>query len=88
VDSRNQVDVVAMNASGDLLVGECKWGGVNAGHLTALRTRGARLAAELGGIKHIRHALFTARGEADDEVRSEADAGRALLFTAEDAAAP
>ncbi len=88
VDSRNQVDVVAMNAGGDLLVGECKWGGVNAGHLAALRTRGARLAADLGGIKHIHHALFSARGEADDEVRSEADAGRALLFTAEDAAAP
>ena len=29
-------------------------------------------------------ALFTARGEADDEVMREAEAGRTLLFTGED----
>jgi uncharacterized protein len=82
--SQNQVDVVAVGGRGQLLVAECKWGRVTAGHLSTLRTRAGALAAELGGVRTVHTALFTARGDADDEVRREAAAGNALLFSAED----
>jgi hypothetical protein len=42
------------------------------------------VSAELGKIQKVHAALFTARGEADDEVMREAAAGTVLLFTAED----
>lgn len=82
--SQNQVDVVALGSRGELLVGECKWGRVTAAHLATLRTRAQMVAAELGKIQKVHTALFTARGEADDEVQREAAAGTVLLFTAED----
>ena len=88
VTSQNQVDVVAMDGRGDLLVGECKWGRVTARHLEALRERGRRMAAELGGIGHLHTALFTARNEADEDVLREAAAGTTLLFSAEDLRTP
>lgn len=82
--SQNQVDVVALGSRGELLVGECKWGRVTAAHRATLRARAEMVAAELGKIQKVHTALFTARGEADDEVRREAAAGTVLLFTAED----
>ena len=82
--SQNQVDVVAVGARGELLVGECKWGRVTAAHLATLRGRAQMVAAELGKVQRVHAALFTARGEADDEVMREAAAGTVLLFTAED----
>lgn len=82
--STRQVDVVAVGAQGDLLVGECKWGRVTAAHLSALRSRADAVAAELGGILRVHVALFTGRSEIDDEVRRERESGAVLLFTAED----
>jgi len=82
--SANQVDIVATGSRGNLLVGECKWGRVTAAHLATLRIRATTIAAELGKIQHVHAALFTARGEADEEVLREAAAGTVLLFTAED----
>lgn len=82
--STRQVDVVAVGAQGDLLVGECKWGRVTAAHLSALRSRADAVAAELGGILRVHVALFTGRSEIDDEVRRESESGAVLLFTAED----
>jgi AAA+ ATPase superfamily predicted ATPase len=82
--STSQVDVVAVGARGDLLVGECKWGRVTGAHLAALRGRATVVAAELGGILRVHTALFTGRGEFDDEVQREAASGSVLLFTAED----
>lgn len=82
--SQNQVDVVAVGARGDLLIGECKWGRVSAAHLATLRTRGEAVAAELGGIRRVHAALFTGRGEMDDDIRHEREAGNLLVFGAED----
>lgn len=82
--SQNQVDVVAVGARGELLAGESKWGRVTAAHLAALRERSQVVAAELGKVQKIHTALFSARGEFDDDVKREADAGMVLLFTAED----
>lgn len=82
--SQNQVDVVATGVAGELLVGECKWGRVTSAHLADLRTRALAVAAELPRVGNVHLALFTGRGEADEEVRREAEAGTVLLFSAED----
>ncbi|HEY0023799.1 MAG TPA: ATP-binding protein [Longimicrobium sp.] len=82
--SQNQVDVVSMASGGELLVGECKWGRVTAAHLATLRQRANMLAAELAGTTRVHLALFTGRGEADDEVRRAVAEGTVLLITAED----
>ncbi|HSU16985.1 ATP-binding protein [Longimicrobium sp.] len=86
--SRNQVDVVAIGGKGDLLVGECKWGRVTAAHLRSLRERAHAVAAEFGGVTHIHTALFSGRGEGDDEVLLEAEAGATLFFSGEDLRSP
>lgn len=82
--SQNQVDVVATGVAGELLVGECKWGRVTSAHLATLRTRALAVSAELPRVRNMHLALFTGRGEADEEVRREAEAGSVLLFSAED----
>lgn len=86
--SSNQVDVVAAGAKGKLLVGECKWGRVTAAHLTELRKRAALVSADMKGTTRVYLALFSGRGEADEEVRREAEAGNVLLFSPDDLRAP
>lgn len=81
-DSKNQVDVVALGGSGELLVGECKWGRVTAAHLATLRSRAEQVRAELATpVTSIHTVLFSGRGEVDDVVREEAAAGRTILIT-------
>jgi uncharacterized protein len=82
--SQNQVDVVAVGGRGELLVAECKWGRVTGAHLATLRERAQRLASELSGVRRVHTALFTGRGEADEEVQREVQAGNTLLFSGED----
>ena len=82
--SENQVDVAAIGARGELLVGECKWGRVTGDHLRTLRQRAQVLAAEIPRTTRVHTVLFSARGEADDEVRRESASGAVLLFSAED----
>lgn len=86
--SQNQVDIVAVDAHGDLLVGECKCGAVTREDLSALRTRAGLIAAELGGAPRVHLALFSAWGQADKSVRAAVNAGQALWFTAADVAHP
>jgi AAA+ ATPase superfamily predicted ATPase len=88
-DSQNQVDVVAVGGAGELLVGECKWGRVTAAHLATLRARAEQVRAELGTeVTAIQTMVFSGRGEFDDAVHAEAAAGRTLVFTPADLAAP
>jgi hypothetical protein len=86
--SRNQVDVVSIGSKEQLLVGECKWGRITAAHLAELRERAALVAAELKGTGRVHLALFSGRGEADDEVRQEAAAGHVSFFTPDDLRSP
>jgi hypothetical protein len=86
--SSNQVDVVALGGKGLLLVGECKWGRVVGGDLALLRERAQLIAAELRNITRIHAVLFSARGEADDEVLREAAEGTVLYFRGEDLREP
>ena len=82
--SREEVDVVAVGGKGEVLVGEAKWGPVTERHLATLRRRAALVEADVSGAKETHLALFTGRGEADRAVQAEAEAGRLLLFTADD----
>jgi AAA+ ATPase superfamily predicted ATPase len=82
--SREQIDLVALGANGELLVGECKWGDVTGGDLATLERRAQLLAGELGGARHIHLALFSARGHFDAAVASARQSGRVLTYTAAD----
>lgn len=79
--SDNQVDVVAIGSRGELLVGEAKWGAVTQEDLTKLRQRALLLAAEVGGVSRIYHALFTSDGRIDAAIGSQPDV---LIVTGED----
>ncbi|GAB5537580.1 MAG: hypothetical protein Rubg2KO_38290 [Rubricoccaceae bacterium] len=57
-----EVDVVALDGAGGLLVGECKWGQATRRDLDTLRRRGERVAAEAGGIETVTPVLFTGGG--------------------------
>jgi hypothetical protein len=82
--SREQVDVVAVDGDGGLFAAECKWGPATMQDLTTLERRAGLLAAELGGIRRMHLALFSARGMFDDSVIAARDAGRVLCYSASD----
>lgn len=77
--SQNEIDVVALSADGELLVGECKWGAVSGHDLEQLRKRAQVMIAELEHVGPVHFALFSGRGEADESVKSAA-ARRDVLF--------
>jgi uncharacterized protein len=83
-DATDQVDVVALGGGTHMLVGECKWGRVTTAHAAETRRRALQMAARIDGVEHVHVALFSGRGEFDDALREEADAGRLLLFGPED----
>ena len=56
-----EVDIVAYDTEGNLLIGECKWGAGRSTDLTQLRQRGELVRQELGKVKRVYHALFTGR---------------------------
>lgn len=83
-DAREQLDLVALGARGELLVGECKWGAVGRSDLVTLRRRAALVAGELSGARSVHLALFSALDRADETVRAAATAGEVLYFTGGD----
>lgn len=76
--SREQVDVVAVGADGDLLVGECKWGDVTGRDLATLERRAQLVGAELGGVRRVHLAVFSGRSQFDEAVAGAIAAGRVL----------
>jgi len=82
-DATEEIDAVALGEN-ELIVAECKWGGVTAGDLRTLQRRGLQLAHELGRNPRIHYALFTASERVDEVLKREADEGRLLLFGARD----
>lgn len=76
-DSSEEVDVVALDGEGGLLVGECKWGRADARDLDRLIRRGELVAAEATDIGHVTPVLFTAGG-LGDEVRARIESGEAV----------
>lgn len=86
--SNHQVDIVALDPDGRLLVAECKLGTIRRGDLASLRLRAQRIVVALGGAPEIHLALFSGRDEADETVRAAITAGEVLYFTGQDIAQP
>lgn len=84
--SQEQADVVALGGEGELLVGECKWGGVTAQDLAALERRASLIAAALGGVRRTHVAVFSGRGFFDSAITAPQNDGRVLRFTGADLA--
>lgn len=82
-DSRHEIDVVALGADGEVLVGECKWGEVTAADLTALQQRADLLLRELTGVRRVYLALFSGRSLEDTAVRQAVADGSVLHFDAQ-----
>src|SRR5690606_29870008 len=86
--SDSQVDLVALASDGRYMVGECKWGEVNARDLATLRMRASNLATllpqESRGDAAPILALCSARGEADAAVREAVAKGDVEFYTADD----
>lgn len=61
-DSRDEVDVVVLSETGEILVGECKWGPVDGADLETLRRRADLVVSELEGVSRVHLALFSGRG--------------------------
>jgi AAA+ ATPase superfamily predicted ATPase len=59
------VDMVAYDTQGNVLIGECKWGAGRAEDLRQLRERGALVCQEIGEVKRVYYALFTGRARQD-----------------------
>ena len=82
--STRQIDVVALGGDREMLVGECKWGGVTKGDLETLEQRAELLAAELGGVRRTHLALFSGSGRFDAGVKAAIKTGRVQGYTAAD----
>ena len=81
-DAGEEVDVVALDGAGGLLVGECKWGQADGRDLDRLVRRGALVAAEAGGIETVTPVLFTAGG-LDALAAARVEAGEAVWVPVE-----
>lgn len=82
-NSRNEIDVAALGADGQVLVGECKWGDVRASDLIKLRSRADLLLRDLGGGPYqVYFALFSG-GAVAPEIEREMRTGRVIHFPAE-----
>ncbi|HET6637941.1 MAG TPA: ATP-binding protein [Gemmatimonadota bacterium] len=82
--SRNQVDVVALGPEGEVLVGECKWGTVDAHDLTRLEARAMSLVKELDAVRHVHLCLFSGRRPKDPALVARVERGDVLHFTIDD----
>ena len=76
-DGGEEVDVVALDGQGGLLVGECKWGRADGRDLDTLLRRGALVAAEAGGAERVTPVLFTGGG-LDKRAAARVEAGEAM----------
>ncbi|MFT4605521.1 MAG: AAA+ ATPase superfamily predicted ATPase [Rhodothermales bacterium] len=86
-DSSEEVDVVALDGRGHLLVGACKWGRVDSRDLDRLKRRGQLVANEATAVKEVTHVLFSAGG-LDREVSARVQAGEAIHLPLEALYAP
>lgn len=78
--SGNEIDVVAVDHLGRMLVAECKWGLVDIRDLDVLRKRAALLAREMPGSRSFRYVLFSGRAPTDPALRGEIEAGRVSWY--------
>jgi AAA+ ATPase superfamily predicted ATPase len=80
-DSSEQVDVLAIGADGDVLIGECKWGAVGREDLAVLAARRDLIIRELRGVTRVHLALFSGAPVADAALRERIATGDVLHFS-------
>ncbi|MDT8436636.1 MAG: ATP-binding protein [Gemmatimonadota bacterium] len=80
----DEIDVVALDGSGSVLLGECKWGSVARDDLQKLERQADLILPHLGGVRTVSLALFSAGGISDTVVQRRIDAGDLLHFSADD----
>jgi AAA+ ATPase superfamily predicted ATPase len=73
--AQNEIDIVAADHAGRLLVAECKWGPVDSRDLATLRGRAAVMAREMKSLPSFRFVLFSRRPPTDLSLRNEMAAG-------------
>lgn len=83
-DGQQEVDVVALGADGEVLLGEAKWGQVSSADLDTLQRRGEILIPQLSGVRSVTYALFSGRGFQDAAVDARVAAGEAIHFSITD----
>lgn len=83
-DGQQEVDVVAMGADGEVLLGEAKWGQVSSADLDTLKRRGDVLVPQLSGVRSVTYALFSGRGFQDAAVEARVASGEAIHFSIAD----
>ncbi|MDE2449914.1 MAG: ATP-binding protein [Gammaproteobacteria bacterium] len=76
----NQIDIVAADHDGRVLVAECKWGLVDVRDLETLRKRAALMAREMESLPSLRYVLFSGRAPVDPLLQRELEAGRVSWF--------
>lgn len=87
-NSDEEVDIVVRGLNDELLVGECKWGGVTGRDLTTLKRRARLIATELGDVSTIYYALFSGSNQCDQSVQEARDNGDVFYFGPEDLFVP
>lgn len=83
-DALNEVDVVAVDAEGAVLLGECKWGTVGRDDLRTLERRADLVVAQLKHVRSVKLALFSCGGISDTQTRARVESGDVLHFCADD----
>jgi AAA+ ATPase superfamily predicted ATPase len=83
-DASEEVDVVAVDAKGTVLLGECKWGKVGRDDLRTLERRADLVVAQLKQVRSVKLALFSGGGISDAQTRERVDSGEILHFSVED----
>lgn len=78
--AENEIDIVASDHAGRMLVGECKWGPVDIRDLEKLRQRAAAMAREKKSLPSFRHVLFSGRVPTDPSLRREIENGRVAWY--------
>jgi uncharacterized protein len=76
----NEIDIVAIDADGDVLVAECKWGQIDSHDFRTLRERAAILARELNGLPSFRYALFSRQVPTDSALLRDIESGEVSWY--------
>jgi AAA+ ATPase superfamily predicted ATPase len=78
--STYEIDVVAFDARGDVLVGECKWGQINSHDFRSLREKTAVLVRELKEVTSFKYVLFSRQAPTDPVLLQEIQAGQVAWY--------
>ncbi len=83
-DSTDQVDLIAVGAEGEVLIGECKWGAFGVDDLATLERRRDLVVQKLSGVNRVFLAAFSGQPITDATVAIRVTRGALLHFSHDD----